>query len=315
MMAVSLIALIGGLILLAFSADRFVDGAGELANALAVPPFLIGLTVMAFGTSAPELVVSVRAVLEGTGGLAIGNIVGSNIANTFFVMGVLALFVPFVTQRDGFGVDFGFMTAATFMFVLVIWDAKVSWVEAVGLLGGLCLFLTACLRQTNIGAELDFASTRRIRPVTLLVLFLSGIALICGASLTVWGGRGVAAELGVAPAIIGLTAVALGTSLPELVSILVAGLKGQTDMGIGAIISSNLFNLLAVGGVAGVTAGASGLQHTKLTFPSIALLIATCLVFLPAIIKGKLRFRRLIGVGLLGIYAGYITSVVWPAML
>ncbi|RLA07548.1 MAG: calcium/sodium antiporter [Gammaproteobacteria bacterium] len=258
-----LIALLIGLALLAWSADRFVDGASALAVRLGVSPMIIGLTIVAFGTSAPEIMVSAMAALNGNPELALGNAVGSNIANIGLVIGVTALIAPLTVQSQTLRREFPLMGAVMVFALVLLFDQQLSRIDGILLLMGMLVLMAATiwlskktapgdLLAEELSAEqspelLDTGSVAR--PVWQLV---SGLLLLLIASrMLVWGAVGMATQFGISDLVIGLTIVAIGTSLPELAASVVAVRKGADDIAIGNVIGSNMFNLLAVIGVAG----------------------------------------------------------------
>jgi len=261
-----LIALLFGLGLLALSADRFVDGASALAVRLGVSPMVIGLTIVAFGTSAPEIMVSAMAALNGNPGLALGNAVGSNIANIGLVIGVTALIAPLTVQSQTLRREFPLMGAVMVFALLMLVDQQLSRLDGTLLLMGMLVLMAVTIwlsKKTAPGdllaEELSAEQTPELldtgsvaRPLWQLV---SGLLLLLVASrMLVWGAVGFATHFGISDLVIGLTIVAIGTSLPELAASIVAVRKGADDIAIGNVIGSNMFNLLAVIGVAGTIA-------------------------------------------------------------
>lgn len=274
--------LITGLGLLAWSGDRFVDLAEQLAARLGVSRFIIGLTVMAFGTSAPELFVSVDAVREGVSELAIGNIVGSNIANILMVLGIVGLFAPISCSDRALQAQYAFLVLATGGFCFAAGDGSISRLDGVFLLGGLIGFLALCFFQGQLESGLDASDAIcgfNLGQAIMLALTLVGI--LVGAELTVHSGTDVALQMGVGPEVVGLTVIAIGTSLPELVAAMSAVLKGRSDLGFGTVIGSNVFNLLAVGGVSSQFAtGISSIDAIN----DLLIMIASALILLPFIV-------------------------------
>jgi len=261
-----LIALLFGLGLLAWSADRFLDGASALAVRLGVSPMVIGLTIVAFGTSAPEIMVSAMAALNGNPGLALGNAVGSNIANIGLVIGVTALIAPLTVQSQTLRREFPLMGAVMVFALLMLVDQQLSRLDGTLLLMGMLVLMAVTIwlsKKTAPGdllaEELSAEQTPELldtgsvaRPLWQLV---SGLLLLLVASrMLVWGAVGFATHFGISDLVIGLTIVAIGTSLPELAASIVAVRKGADDIAIGNVIGSNMFNLLAVIGVAGTIA-------------------------------------------------------------
>lgn len=294
--------LVIGLLLLAWSGDRFVEDADALAGQLGVSPLIIGLTVVAFGTSAPELVVAVNAVIAGETALAAGNIIGSNIANVLLVLGATAIVVPLSFEEKGLSKNLFAMLAATLGFCFFALDGTIGLIEASILAGSLIAYLiwNVCTDQRSDACESDFAWSN----AALLLLSIGG--LMIGADLTVNGGIKLAGLLGVDAAIIGLTAIAIGTSLPELVACLSAAIKGRAEISIGAIVGSNVFNLLAVGGISGVVAADQGLTIEGMTLSLSLMVLSAFALGCYTLTKATMRLRS--GLLMLSVYAAY---VVW----
>lgn len=260
-----LIFVIGGIAVLLAGGELLVRGATALARKLGVPALIVGLTIVAFGTSAPEMVVSVFAAIEGAPGLALGNIVGSNIANVLLVLGVPAIFASIATNMKGVGRNTLIAIAATLAFLYFSLDRQISLQEGYLLAGGILAYIvflgvTAMAHAEDpVLAEMtdvDHMDGLPRAPVMIAVYTLAGIVLLpAGAQLIVSGASGIAASFGVPEALIGLTIVAIGTSLPELATALVAAMRKQAEMAIGNVIGSNIFNLLAVGGITGIASG------------------------------------------------------------
>ncbi|WP_369821240.1 calcium/sodium antiporter [Oleiphilus sp. HI0080] len=243
------VALIVGLVILIWSADRFVEGAVSTALHLGMTPMLVGLTVVAFGTSAPELIVSAMAALQDSSNLAVGNAIGSNIANIALVLGLTTLVSAIPIKLGILRVELPILLIATSLATLVIIDGTIVFYDGLILSGLLIISLIALAKLSSSSEELpeeiDEASDI---PQAKAYLYLIGsiVALVLSSRMLVWGASGIATELGVSDLIIGLTIVAIGTSLPELAASIASALKGHHDLALGNIIGSNLFNLLAV---------------------------------------------------------------------
>ena len=249
----------GGLALLLIGGDILVRGAVTLAQRLAVPPLVIGLTVVAFGTSSPELVVSVDAVLSGVPEFAIGNVVGSNIANILLVLGLPAIIFPIACDVEAIRRDGAIMFAVSVAFVALCWTGQLlNWQGAI-MTSLLCGYLTWSYfsgRENNeaeaIVDEIEGISARPHSIWLSLVFIVIGIGfLIYGADLLIGGGTDLAMAAGVSETTIALSLIALGTSLPELATSLVAAIRRHGDVAIGNVVGSNLFNIL---GIMGITA-------------------------------------------------------------
>ena len=243
-------AVIIGLVILIWSADRFVSGAVATALKLGMTPMMVGLTIVAFGTSAPELIVSATAALSNASSLAVGNAIGSNIANIAFVLGATAMVSAIPLKQTILKVEFPILLIATLIATLLIWDQSIDFMDGILFLVILVISLIALalLQQDDQPDEIDEISENKDIPSrkAYFLLFTSILLLIGSSKLLVWGASGIAINLGVSELIIGLTIVAIGTSLPELAASIASALKGHHDLALGNIIGSNLFNLLAV---------------------------------------------------------------------
>ncbi|MFQ5563086.1 MAG: calcium/sodium antiporter [Parvularculaceae bacterium] len=250
-----------GLVLLLAAGDLLVRGAVGLASALKIPALVISLTIVAFGTSAPELVVSVQAVLSNSAGIAIGNIIGSNIANTLLVLGAPAIVYPISAHVKGLRRHGVIMALATALFAFVAYSSGVlDTVIGGALFAGILLYIAYMFVRALRGADdepvLDeieeYAQITGVSFKTLFFLIAGLVGLPAGAHLLVTHASALAADLGVREEAIGLTIVAFGTSLPELATVLAAAFHRKSDVAIGNIVGSNIFNILAVGGAAGL---------------------------------------------------------------
>ncbi|MCR8921563.1 calcium/sodium antiporter [Dasania sp. GY-MA-18] len=245
------IAIIIGFAGLIWSADQFVAGAAAIAKNLGMAPIMIGLTIVAFGTSAPEIIVSISAALKDAGGLAVGNALGSNLANIGMVLGITALVAPIPIALNILKREMPLLLIATLGASYCLYDLHLSWQDGVILLVTLAvifyILVTSKSHQPDAEHEADVEHIPTMSSGKAWLLFAVGFALLIASSqLLVWGAKIVAIELGVSELIIGLTIVAVGTSLPELAATVASALKGHHDIALGNIIGSNLFNLLAV---------------------------------------------------------------------
>ncbi len=254
------IAIVIGLIILTWSADRFVDGACGLANNFGISPMIIGLTIVAFGTSAPEMMVSAMAAWQGNSGLAIGNAIGSNITNMALVLGVAALIVPLTVQSKTLSREFPLMLVVMLGALALIINGVLSRLDGIILLTGMVMMILWSVhlaRSAPADDPLEGEFNAEMPAVTTTNntwwLLISGlIALLISSQMLVWGAVGVATAFGISDLVIGLTIVAIGTSLPELAATIAAVRKGEHDMAVGGIVGSNLFNILGVLGIAAV---------------------------------------------------------------
>jgi cation:H+ antiporter len=258
-MITAISAILAGAILLFWSADRFVEGAAASARHFGMPSLLIGMIIVGFGTSAPEMLVSAIASWQNTAGIALGNAVGSNIANIALILGLTSLISPIRVHSRVLRRELPLLTLVTALAIFLITDLTISRSNALVLLGVFALVLVWTFRQgkksdtDTLGTEMSRELTEHpmsIKPA-LLRLFAGLILLILSSRILVWGAVRIAEALGISDLVIGLTIVAAGTSLPELASSLVAAVKKEHDIALGNIIGSNIFNTLAVVGIAG----------------------------------------------------------------
>ncbi|MDG2395263.1 calcium/sodium antiporter [Candidatus Thioglobus sp.] len=252
-----IIALLSGFILLIWSADEFTDNGAKIANIFKVSPLIIGLLIFGFGTSAPEMLVSGLAAMDGNTGLSIGNAIGSNIFNIALVLGISAIIIPIEVHQDILKKEWVFLMVATLIAGLLLWDYRLDETDGLILLTLLILFLTYTFKESKNKSHHEFDDLehdidRSQTAKTWIMLLVGLVVLISSAKLVVWGGVEVAKAFGVSDLIIGLTVVALGTSLPELAVSITSVLKKQYEMVVGNVIGSNLFNTIAVLAIPGL---------------------------------------------------------------
>jgi len=305
-----------GLAVLLVGGDLLVRGAVGLATAMRIPPLLVSLTIIAFGTSAPELVVSVTSVLEHESGIAIGNIIGSNIANVLLVLGLPAIIYPMSAHVEGLRRHGVAMLVATAAFIAVAYAAgALERTTGSILFGGIVLyilFLAIMARSTRgrdpvIDEVSEYADGSKSNIGSTLVYVLAGlIGLPVGAHLLVESGGSLAAALGVRPEIIGLTIVAFGTSLPELATVVAAAMHKKSDVAIGNVVGSNIFNIFAVGGATGL-AGVAEFSQPTLMF-DVPVMIGAA-ILLSAFIFLRKDIGRLAGVLMVALYCVFIAAV------
>jgi len=255
-MIVNILMIIAGVVLVLWGADRLTDGAVALAERMQIPQIVIGLTIVALGTSAPEFCVSLVSALKGTADLAVGNVVGSNIFNTMLIVGVAAMVAPMTILPSTIRKDVPVaLVASVALTVMVLMDGDLSRVDAVLLFVGFLAFMWITLRgaKGSHAIEQEQAAPRGYSVLKSLLLLALGLAcLVVGSNIFVDGAANVAQELGVSEAVIGLTIVAGGTSLPELATSVVAARKGNSGIAIGNVLGSNVMNILLILGGAGL---------------------------------------------------------------
>lgn len=313
----NVIEVIVGLLLLIWGADRFVHGAAATARNLGVPPLLIGLTIVALATSAPEILVSLVAALRGEPDLAIGNAIGSNIANIGLVLGVVAIFRPIELKSATLRREMPALLAVTLLTVALFLDSFLSRVDGLVLLTGLVIVMIWLTRlgfrsssTDPLQAEFDAEIPKHMSMRVAIVWLLIGIGtLLLGAKLMVDGAIGVAESMGVSEVVIGITMVALATSLPELAVSAVAAFRGEYGLAIGNIVGSNIFNLLAVLGVA-ATIQPAALPPSVLTLHIFVMVAFTLVLFAMTYeYEGRGRISRFEGFALFVAYLAYQTYV------
>lgn len=248
-----------GFIVLVWSADLFVAGAASIAENLGMSPILIGLTIVSIGTSAPEIIVSITAALSGAGELAIGNAIGSNIANIGLVLGVTVLVAPMCVHQNCLRQEMPTLLIVTVGCGLLLLDGELNRLDGLLMLSALVLIIIQMVRgQSQDSTLLEEAGEEEqelphLEPLRAWITFAVGLAMLIASSrLLVWGAAEIAEALGVSQLIIGLTIVAIGTSLPELAATIASALRGHTEIAIGNVIGSNLFNLLSVMAIPGL---------------------------------------------------------------
>lgn len=259
-MFLPLIAILAGFVLLLLSADRFVEGAAAAARQLGVSSLLIGVIIVGFGTSAPEMLVSALAALDGNPGLALGNALGSNIVNTGLILGVTALVAPIAVNSAIVRRELPLLLSTGGLAGLLLFDLSLSRFEGLILLAGFfglvgwSVMTSLASRDDALGPEVERELAARVMSLRQAIIWLVfGLALMIASSrILVWGAVEIASLLGISDLVVGLTIVALGTSLPELAASVIAARKNEPDIAIGNIVGSNMFNLLAVIGIAGV---------------------------------------------------------------
>jgi len=312
-MLTSLLFLALGLTLLYVGGEALVRGAAGLALRIGLTPLAVGLTVVAFGTSCPELAVSLNAAIEGRGDVSMGNVVGSNIANIGLILGLTALIKPINVHMQLLRFDVPLLVAVSVAFVLSVTDRTLGRTHGACLVLGLILYVLVVLRlarqesravQTEYAAELEAEVPKVGNIAVQFALIIAGLAmLVIGGRLFVDGAVALARMLEISEAVIGLTVVAVGTSLPELSASLVAAYRGHSDIAVGNVVGSNLFNILSILGLTGLVKPITFLGIDGVDF---GVMLALSLALFPLLWTGS-RLNRLEGVLLLVGYAGYLT--------
>ena len=316
MNTLTLLLFLAGLAALVMGAEWLVRGASHLAAIVGVSPLVIGLTVVAFGTSSPELAVSVQAAWSGQADLSVGNVVGSNLFNVLFILGISAVITPLAVNYQLLRLDVPVMIVVSVLTLVLGWDGAISRLDGALFVAGLVVYMAWLIRTSRreLAAEQQ-ASTLDTPPserwgqqvLTDLALIAVGLGLlVLGSHWLVQGAVAIATALGVSQLVIGITVVAAGTSLPEVAASVAAAVRGERDIAVGNVIGSNIFNVLAVLGISSlVTSGGVPVSAAALDF-DIPVMVATAIACLPVFYTGG-TISRWEGVLFLGYYGIYST--------
>jgi cation:H+ antiporter len=321
----NILIFLGGLILLVIGANVLVRGASKLALSFGISPLVVGLTIVAFGTSAPEVAVSVGAVLDGKTDIAIGNVVGSNIFNVLFILGISALIAPLVVNIQLIRQEVPIMIGASLLLLALGLDGRLSLFDGgflFALLVAYTVFLVVQSRRETQAAQAEYAQEIKSAdagswddrlPVQLLLIGVGLVALVFGSDYLVQASVNFAKAMGVSDLIIGLTIVAAGTSMPEVATSITAAIKGERDIAVGNVVGSNTFNILGCLGLSGLVSGDLGLAMAPslLAFDTWVML-AVALACLPVFITGR-EIARWEGGVFLGYYVAYVAYLILAA--
>lgn len=306
-MILNIFFIVIGIVLVLWGADRLTDGAVAVAEKMKMPQIVIGLTIVAMGTSMPEFCVSLISALKGTSDLAVGNIVGSNIFNTLLIVGVSALVAPMSIMKTTVRKDIPFALVASALLLIMCLDGDISRIDAAILFVMFLIFMYITLRGAkDQGTDVEEKEKKPMATWLSIVWILVGLAcLIGGSNLFVDGATAVATKLGVSEAVIGLTIVAGGTSLPELATSVVSARKGNSGIAIGNVLGSNVFNILAILGLTGVISPMTlkGITMTDLSMMVISIILIWLFSFT------KYKIERWEGAILTAVFVGYIYSL------
>lgn len=321
MIFVSLIKLVIGFLLLVKGADYFVEGASSIAKKLRIPTFVIGLTIVAFGTSAPELAVSISAALKGSNDIAIGNVVGSNIFNTLVVLGASAAITPIAVEKGIIKKDYPLSIFAAILLGVLSLDMilfkapamTLSRVDGIILLVAFAFFMYTTVKaglkqRAAANPEHEEALANMYMPAwkSILILVVGLAGIVIGGDLSVEGAKEIARAFGLSEALIGLTIVAFGTSLPELVTSIIAARKGESDIAVGNVIGSNIFNIFFI---LGVSATILPMNVSSTYLYDIAVLVAVMVLSYIPIAKTK-KVSRGMGVTMVAAYLAYTVYLI-----
>lgn len=305
------VLLIGGLIVLIIAGEALVRGAVGIALKFNIPTLVIGMTIVSFGTSAPELLVSLKAALNNHPELAIGNVLGSNIANIALVLGITTMILPITVKRSTVRIDWAIMMSTTILFYIFILNQQIEWYEGLIFTIGLIAFnyyMFWNAKKQNKKEEIDIGEVEKSKILTNIILIVVGaVGLAFGANWLLDGSVQIASNFGVSEHIIGVTIIAFGTSVPELITSVVAAFKKQTDISVGNLIGSNIFNVL---GVIGITSLIKEIPISMQVITNdIYWVLGISLLVFPLMIMGY-KIGRLKGFALFAAYSIYIYFVV-----
>lgn len=313
--------LIAGLVLLIWGAEFLVRGASRIATSAGISPLVVGLTVVAFGTSSPELAVSVMSAFKGQADLAIGNVVGSNIFNVLLILGLSAIIVPLIVAQQLVRFDVPVMIGVSFLLFALGYDGNISRLDGILLFSGAIAYTVFLIRQSrkekNAEVEAEYAKEFGAdnpgswwKNLGLVLVGLGGLML--GSKWLVDSAVAIAQSFGVSELVIGLTIVAAGTSMPEVATSVVAAIRGERDIAVGNVVGSNLFNILSVIGLSSVIAPAGiNVSGAALRF-DIPVMIAVAVACFPIFFAGH-RISRTNGIAFLGFYIAYVVYLIFTA--
>jgi cation:H+ antiporter len=318
----NLLMFVGGLVLLVVGANALVRGASKLALSFGISPLVVGLTIVAFGTSAPEVAVSVGAVLDGNPDIAIGNVVGSNIFNVLFILGISALIAPLIVNIQLIRQEVPIMLGASLLLLALGLDGKLSLLDGAllfSLLVAYTVFLVVQSRRETQAAKDEYAAEVKPAeagawddklPMQLLLIVVGLAALVFGSEYLVTAAISFAKAMGVSDLVIGLTIVAAGTSMPEVATSITAAIKGERDIAVGNVVGSNTFNILGCLGLSGLVSGDMGLvMAPSLLAFDIWVMLAVALACLPVFMTGR-EIARWEGGVFLGYYVAYVAYLI-----
>ena len=309
--------ILGGIVGLFVGAEGLVRGSSSLAISFGISPLVVGLTIVAFATSSPELVVSIKAAIDGNPGIVVGNVVGSNICNIALILGVAALISPMRVKTQVIKREIPLMIFISFVFLLVLIDGSISrWEGAIFVIGIIAYIILSYMyvRKDKDDVEIvkEFEKGLRTKPYKIwqsILLIIGGLVLlIIGSKLFIDGAIETAVKLGVSQAVIGLTIVALGTSLPELITSIVASFRNENDIAIGNIVGSNVFNILSILGISSLI---NPISNSGVTIIDLAIMMFFTILILP-LCRSGFKLRRWEGALL---FTGYIAYMIYLAQL
>lgn len=298
--------------MLYFGAEWLVKGSIAISNKLGVSQLVIGLTVVAFGTSAPELAVSISSAMQGLSDVVIGNVIGSNIVNIGAILGISAIISPILVSKSAIRKEVPIMIGVAFLLLAVIIDGKIDYIDGVLFVIGIIAFTWYSYNSSKKDKDTEIIPASQILQKNVfsksIVFIIIGLALLSGGSfLTVDNALVIGENFGVSELFMGLTIVAIGTSLPELITSIVAAKKGHADLSVGNIVGSNIFNVL---GILGITSILSGIAVSEQTLMDVGIMLAFSLVLIPIMRSGFVISRKE-GIFLIAGYVGYVIFLLY----
>lgn len=298
--------LVGGLIMLFIGAEGLIRGSSTLAIKIGITPLIVGLTVVAFGTSAPELVVSLKAALVGNSSISLGNVIGSNIANIALILGIASLIRPLYVHANIIMREIPIMIGVSILLIVLLLDGEVGFIDGLIFVLGIIVYTIANIymarkeKSSEVKEEFEEGLKSRLGvSVSIIFVVIGLVLLIVGANFFVQSAVAIAKLFNISDAIIGLTIVAIGTSLPELITSIVASYKKESDIAIGNVVGSNIFNIL---GILGITALIVPISSTGISNLDLIIMVLTAILLVP-ISKSGMRISRIEGLFLV---AGYV---------
>lgn len=301
-----------GLAMLYFGAEWLIRGSISISNKFGVSQLVIGLTVVAFGTSAPELAVSVSSAIQGLSDVALGNVVGSNIVNIGAILGISAIISPIVVSKSTIKKEIPIMVGVSFLLLAIILDGKIDFVDGALLVIGIIVFTGYSYHSSKKDTDIETIQTSQILHKNIIsksiVFIAAGLSLLTiGSFLTVDNAVIIGNNFGISELFMGLTVVAIGTSLPELITSIVAAKKGHTDLSVGNIVGSNIFNIMAILGISSLI---SGITVSEQVLIDVGIMLAFSLVLIP-IMRSGFTISRKEGMLLIAGYVGYVIFLLY----
>ncbi|MDH5633152.1 MAG: calcium/sodium antiporter [Gammaproteobacteria bacterium] len=318
----SFIAIVAGFVLLVWTADRFVNGSAAIARNLGVAPLIIGLTIVAFGTSAPEIFVSAVAAWNGAPGMAVGNALGSNIANVGLILGITAMVVPLSVRSETLRREFPILFAVMLLSLMLVLDGSLDFIDGFILFAALGLMIYWMVnlglrsRRTDpIASEYEAELPDTMPMKQAIIWFVIGlVGLVVSSRILVWGAVNIAQALGVSDLVIGLTIVAIGTSLPELAASVMSALKKEHDIAIGNVLGSNMYNLLAVMGMPALISPTPLPEQVLLRDFPVMIAMTVALFAMAYGFRGPGRLNRFEGFALIAAFFSYQATIIFSSM-